>query len=144
MKRRPDEIDPVGFPQLFYLLWCKADIITPEEALETYTNHWHYVNYEMMSNDERMLLIKLIDELSNGIFEPFFDDLGQDRRPVVVELKMITYDEMMEERAKFIGPPQPPHPPKTQPKMKSEEVDQKSQNDTMSFTLSKLTRSRRQ
>jgi len=89
MKYRSDEIDPVGFPQLFYLLWYKLGIITPQEAFATYKNHWRFVNYDEMSNDERMLLIELIDELSNGVFEPFFDDLGQDRRPVIVELKLM-------------------------------------------------------
>lgn len=89
MRYRSDDIDPVGFPQLFYLLWYRIGIITPQEALRTYETHWRFVNYEMMSNDERMLLIELIDELSGGIFEPYFDDLGQDRRQVVVELKLM-------------------------------------------------------
>lgn len=49
------------------------------------------------------------DELSGGVFEPCFDDLGQDRRQVIVELKLLTNDEIMEERAKSIGPPLPVH-----------------------------------
>lgn len=108
MKRRPDEIDPVKFPQLFYLLWYKTDLITPLQALEAYECQWRFVNYELMHNDERMLLIELIDELSCGVFEPWFDKQGHDRRPVTIEMKMMTYEELMEDRTEFIGPPQPP------------------------------------
>ncbi len=87
MKYRPDEIDPVVFPQLFYLLWYCADTITPERAFRTYEAHWRFVTYAMMSNDERMLLIELVDELSGGVFKPYFDDLGEDRRVVIIELE---------------------------------------------------------
>ncbi|MCK8463077.1 hypothetical protein MUY35_04350 [Aliiroseovarius sp. S1339] len=107
MKRRSDEIDPVKFPQLFYLLWYKTDVITPWHALEAYKRQWRFVNYEMMHNDERLLLIELIDELSCGVFEPWFDEQGHDRRPVTIEMKMMTYEELMEDRTEFIGPPQP-------------------------------------
>ena len=107
MKRRSDEIDPVKFPQLFYLLWYKTDVITPWHALEAYKRQWRCVNYEMMHNDERLLLIELIDELSCGVFEPWFDEQGHDRRPVTIEMKMMTYEELMEDRTEFIGPPQP-------------------------------------
>lgn len=81
MKYRPDEIDPVVLPQLFYLLWYCADTITPERAFRMYEAHWRFVTYAMMSNDER------IDELSVGVFKPYFDDLGEDRRVVIVELE---------------------------------------------------------
>lgn len=86
MRNRSDKIDPVGFPQLFYLLWYRIGTITPQEAFTTYETHWRFVSYPMMNNDERMLLIDLIDELAGGVFEPFVDDLGQDRMRVIIEL----------------------------------------------------------
>lgn len=140
VKRRSDEIDPTLFPQLFYLLWYRIGIITPQEAFKTYVTQWRFVNYEMMSNDERMLLIELIDELSDGIFEPFFDDLGQDRRPVIVDLKMMPYDEMIEERAKFIGPQKPPQRSKMQVKLTPEEELklQEFADRLVAFQMSKL------
>ena len=87
MKNRSDKIDSVEFPQLFYFLWYKEGIITPREAFKTYETQWLFVNYEMMSNDERMLLIELIDQLSLGIFEPCIDECCKDRRPFTVEVE---------------------------------------------------------
>ncbi|WP_143849475.1 hypothetical protein [Octadecabacter ascidiaceicola] len=76
------------------------------------------MNYKMVHNDERMLLQELIDELSGGIFEPYLDEHGKDRRPVIVELKLLTYEELMKDKTEFIGPPQPP---KMQMKLTDEE-----------------------
>ena len=118
MKYRSDEIDPSKFAELFNVLVHRTDVVTPTVALEAYLRQWRFVNYEIMHNDERMLLQELIDELSGGIFEPYFDEHGNNRRPVIVELKLLTYEELMKDKTEFIGPPQPP---KMQMKLTEEE-----------------------
>lgn len=115
MRYRSDKIDPVEFPQLSKLVWDSTKVISPQEALDAYTLHWKLVDYPEMDNNERMLLCELVDEIApGGIFMPYFDDLGQDRRQVTPELKLM-----------------------------QKTVDRTSQNDTMNFMLGKLTKYRR-
>lgn len=62
-----------------------------------------------MSNDERMLLIELIDEINGGIFEPFLDTFGKVRERVIVELTVHmtrpTLNDIQREAREFIDPP---------------------------------------
>jgi len=81
-------IDPVRFPQLYFLLSFNLDQISPQQALKTYEKEWRWVNLRMMSNNWRMLLIELIDKLAGGIFEPWFDEAGDVRKPVIEELEV--------------------------------------------------------
>lgn len=86
MKHRSDEIAPQLFPELTFLLRQKISRITPEIAFRTYEREWRWVNYQMMSNVERMFLIELIDEIGGGVFEPFLDKFGKARERVVIEV----------------------------------------------------------
>lgn len=80
-------IDGACYPQLHYLLWNRTDDISREDAFLTYRRYWPHVILREMENDERQLLLSLIDEFADGVFEPILDVFGKVTKQIVVDLR---------------------------------------------------------
>lgn len=80
-------IDAVCYPQLYYLLWYRTFEISREDAFLTYKRYWRHVTLRNMENDERRLLLSLIDEFAGGVFEPILDVFGKVTKQIIIDLR---------------------------------------------------------
>lgn len=67
-------IDLANYPQLRLICWhiTGAKTISEDEAFYLYQRHWRFIDENKLSNEEKMLLSKLILKIGKGNFNPKF------------------------------------------------------------------------
>ena len=69
MTPRRAEVRIDAYPQLRALAWNRrqGDVITERDALALYERNWRYVDQDLMLQDERAFLDRLIDKHGGGV-----------------------------------------------------------------------------
>lgn len=64
-----DLIDRQKYPELDLILWDRAErFVEPETAFKQYEIRWKYIDQARITDEEKALVRRLIDEFGQGLF----------------------------------------------------------------------------